>query len=202
MAALIPEMPAPATRTVPVGFFSAIISLLFGLTSHFKQFIRFESSQRLLFKDRSSRLIAESGLSLIGARSEQRHQINIIGAGAGTLAATDTEKAHMVHTGQMIEQGVVRHLQHTALIRPHHELLAGVPEGIRDEYTFLAIADRAGNPAIVAVDAGSQFVCQRLKGADLSPKFSKFFIPGLGTHRNQLLHRLVPAGRSFTRLQA
>src|SRR5208337_4063717 len=115
MAALIPEMPAPATRTVPVGFFSAIIPLLFDLTGHFKQLIRFESSQRLFFIDRSACLIVESGLSLIGTRSEQRHQIDIIRACTRTLTATDTEKAHMVHTGQMIEQGVVRHLQHTAL---------------------------------------------------------------------------------------
>src|SRR5512141_2684963 len=101
MAALIPEMPAPATRTVPIGFFSAIITLLFGLTSHFKQLIRFESSHRLFFIDRSSCLIVESGLSLIGTRPEQRHQVNIIRACTCTLTATYTEKAHMVHTGQM-----------------------------------------------------------------------------------------------------
>src|SRR5208283_1985075 len=94
-----------------------------------------------------------------------------------------------------------RHLQHTALIRPHHELLAGVPEGIRDKYTFLAIADRACNPAVITVDAGSQFIPQRLKGFGLGPKFSKFSIPGLGTRSNQFLHRLVPAGGSFIRLQ-
>src|SRR5665647_2450663 len=85
MAALIPDMPAPATRTVPIGFFSAIIALLFDLTGHFNQLIRFESCQRLLFVERSSRLKIESSLRLISTCLEQRHRINTIRAGTRTL---------------------------------------------------------------------------------------------------------------------
>ena len=106
----------------------------------------------------------------------------------------------MGHPGQMIKQGIIGQLQHPVLVGPASCTIAGVPESIGDKHAFLAVTDRTGNPAIVAVDAACQFVCQGFEITDLSPEFGQFFIFGLGARRNQLLYRLVPAGRSFTRV--
>src|SRR5512139_630687 len=106
----MPLIPDPTTRAEPI-FFSDMIALLFDLTGHFDQLIRLEPGHGLLFFDRSSCLVVESGLGFVGTGPEQRHEIDAVRACTRALTATDAEKAHVGHACQMIEQGVVRHLQ-------------------------------------------------------------------------------------------
>src|SRR6056297_579098 len=149
MAALMPEIPAPTTRTVPIRCSSAMRALLFDLTGDVGEFVVEKHGQGQWFFQGAAGLIVEPFLDFFARRSEDGHQVDPVGTTAGALAAADAGGADMGDAGHMIEDRVRGHGQIAQGLGPIHELIARVPEGVGDEHAFLAIADRAGHPAVV-----------------------------------------------------
>ena len=97
----------------------------------------------------------------------------------------------MRHPNEVKDEGIGRHSNLAFPIRPSHELLPLMLEDRRLENALLAIADRAGNHAVVATDARGEPI---EKGAEVlcnAFEFSKKGVPLLCSFGDHFLQHLA-----------
>ena len=100
-----------------------------------------------------SRLVIKTALRARGHGAKEFHDLHPVGAGVGALAAADAGRAHVGHARQMIEDRVRGQLEAALALGPAQILPWLVLEDVGVEDALLAVADRTGHAAVVAVDA-------------------------------------------------